>query len=200
MPLCHLVTPNLNYVNNSVSPPPVFQTHSGHRRRGTGNEQLLCFHWIEDLWLVSHAAKLPSHPRCAWWWLWMLQLFQRGSHLENMFEAFPTWTPLMETSATVSSPSQSSSILSASRWDLRRRKLPVYLQSSSPTHLLAVKTYNHCPQNMRFFMMPFCLFFRSSLQSFTKSDWEYWNNTPVFDIIEPVVQFLTKNTGLVCIN
>ena len=50
---------------------------------------------------------------------------QKTFHLTNMFEAFPTGIPLMETSATVSSPSQSSSIFAASSWELESWNWPV---------------------------------------------------------------------------
>ena len=51
--------------------------------------------------------------------------FQRTSHLTNMLEALPTWIPLIETSATVSSPSQSSSIFDASSCEVESWNWPV---------------------------------------------------------------------------
>ena len=58
-------------------------------------------------------------------------------HLTNMLVLLPMWTPLRTTSATVSSPWKSSSALATARAAVGRGKVPVYVQSSSPTHLRA---------------------------------------------------------------
>ena len=101
---------------------PAYWTYSVNMRPETGTVQPRCVQWFEGRWSVFLPTRLPSRPKCA---CTASSLDQRPSHLTNIFEAFPMWIPLMKTSATVSSPSQSSSILDASSCEVESWNWPV---------------------------------------------------------------------------